>query len=83
MKLPRDISGSELAQALKKLGYEVTRQTGSHMRLTTQQNGKHQVTVPNHNPVKIGTLSSILVEVAQHFKINREELADRLFGKSN
>ena len=35
MRLPRDLSGSDLAQSLRKLGYSVTRQTGSHLRLTT------------------------------------------------
>jgi len=34
MKTPRDLSGSELAKALRKLGYVVTRQTGSHLRVT-------------------------------------------------
>jgi predicted RNA binding protein YcfA (HicA-like mRNA interferase family) len=37
MKLPRNLSGNDLAQALKKLGYDVTRQTGSHLRLTTKE----------------------------------------------
>lgn len=37
MKLPRGLSGGELAQALRVLGYVVTRQSGSHMRLTTAQ----------------------------------------------
>ena len=35
MKLPLNLSGSDLVKRLKALGYEVTRQTGSHMRLTT------------------------------------------------
>lgn len=35
MKLPRDISGLELANKLAVLGYEITRQNGSHIRLTT------------------------------------------------
>jgi len=35
MKLPRDVSGDDLAKALRVLGYEVTRQTGSHYRVTT------------------------------------------------
>ena len=35
MRLPRDLSGSDLAQSLSKLGYLITRQTGSHLRLTT------------------------------------------------
>jgi predicted RNA binding protein YcfA (HicA-like mRNA interferase family) len=37
MRLPRDLSGRELARALRQYGYAVTRETGSHMRLTTQQ----------------------------------------------
>ena len=36
-RLPRDISGRDLARALRRYGYEVTRESGSHMRLTTQQ----------------------------------------------
>jgi len=35
LRLPRDISGDELARALGDLGYRVTRQIGSHLRLTT------------------------------------------------
>ena len=35
MRLPRDLSGQELARALRRLGYEVTRQRGSHIRVTT------------------------------------------------
>ena len=34
MKLPRDLSGDELAKALARLGYIVDRQTGSHIRLS-------------------------------------------------
>ncbi len=48
MKLPRDVSGEELAVLLRRYGYEVTRQTGSHMRLTTMQGGEHHVTIPRH-----------------------------------
>lgn len=80
MKLPRDISGQELAKALLKLGYEPTRQTGSHIRLTTQQNGEHHVTVPAHNPLKIGTLNAILQAIAQHFELTRDALLKILFS---
>ena len=79
MKLPRDLSGDDLAKALRKLGYQVTRQTGSHLRLTTQQNGEHHVTVPRHNPLRVGTLGGILGDVANHFQITRDELLHRLF----
>lgn len=48
MKIPRDINAINLIKALKILGYEVTRQTGSHIRLTTTQEGEHHITIPNH-----------------------------------
>ena len=79
MKLPRDLSGDDLAAALRKLGYQVTRQAGSHMRLTTMQNGQHHVTVPRHSPMRVGTVSGILADVATHFQITRDELLQRLF----
>ena len=80
MRLPRDLSGPTLAKALLKLGYEPTRQTGSHIRLTTQQNGEHHITVPAHNPLKIGTLNAILQAVAQHFELTRDALLKLLFS---
>ena len=79
MRLPRDISGEQLARNLKALGYSITRQTGSHMRLTTTQRGEHHVTIPNHDPLRIGTLAGIIADVAGHFEITRDELVVRLF----
>lgn len=61
MRLPRDVSGQDLAQALATLGYRLTRQTGSHLRLTTKEAGQHHVTVPFHDPLRVGTLASILM----------------------
>ena len=79
MKLPRDIDASDLIKALSKFGYEPTRQTGSHIRLTTQQNGQHHLTIPNHDPLKIGTLNAILTEAAQHLGVSKQELTEKLF----
>jgi predicted RNA binding protein YcfA (HicA-like mRNA interferase family) len=79
MKLPRDISGDELAKALRKFGYTVTRQTGSHLRLTTTEGGEHHVTIPRHDPLKLGTFAGILHDVAEHFAIERDDLLKRLF----
>ena len=80
MKLPRGLSGSELARKLSSFGYGVTRQTGSHLRLTTQLLGEHHITIPNHaSSLRIGTLSSILSEVAAHLEITKEDLVTRLF----
>ena len=80
MKLPRDLSGRDLARALRAYGYTVTRETGSHMRLTTHRNGEHHVTIPDHDFVKIGTLAGILDDVATHFAIERAVLVRQLFG---
>ncbi|MDE3058003.1 MAG: type II toxin-antitoxin system HicA family toxin [Bacteroidota bacterium] len=80
MKLPRSLSGKELAGSLEKFGYRITRQTGSHMRLTTIEKGEHHITIPQHSDLRVGTLSAILVEVAQHFQISKQELIERLFG---
>ncbi len=78
MKLPRDVSGDDLAKALKALGYHVTRQSGSHLRLTTTEGGDHHVTIPRHDPVRIGTLAAIPDDVAEHFEISRDELSTRI-----
>ena len=59
MRLPRDVSAESLVKMLKKFGYSVTRQSGSHFRLTTNENGEHHITIPNHNPIKIGTPSAV------------------------
>ena len=80
MKLPRDLSGRDLAKALQALGYSVTRQTGSHLRLTTTTQGEHHVTVPDHDALRVGTLSGVLADVAAPFNLTREELMKRLFG---
>lgn len=74
MKIPRDLSAQELIKSLKKHGYIVSRQTGSHIRITTQMNGEHHVTIPNHNPIKLGTLNAILNEISNHLNISKENI---------
>lgn len=79
-KIPRDISAAKLIKILKNLySYEITRQTGSHIRLTTRINGEHHLTIPNHNPIKLGTLSSILNDIADHLNKSKEQLIEELF----
>jgi predicted RNA binding protein YcfA (HicA-like mRNA interferase family) len=80
VKLPRDLSGMELAKALAQFGYRITRQTGSHIRLTTDKPSQHHVTIPAHDPLKVGTLSGILGDIAAHQQLDREDLLRRLFG---
>jgi predicted RNA binding protein YcfA (HicA-like mRNA interferase family) len=80
MRVPRDLSGQELIRRLARVGYAVTRQTGSHVRLTATHGGEHHVTVPIHDPIRIGTLSAILSGIAAHQGISRDELLARLMG---
>jgi predicted RNA binding protein YcfA (HicA-like mRNA interferase family) len=80
MRLPRDLSGPDLVRILQPFGYVTTRQTGSPIRLTTIQNGEHHITIPNHPVLRVGTLAAILLDVAQHLGIDRDELSRRLFS---
>jgi len=73
MKLPRDLNGAELARRLRTYGYEVTRTSGDHIRLTTRQNGEHHLTIPKHSTLKLGTLGGILKDVARHMEITQED----------
>jgi predicted RNA binding protein YcfA (HicA-like mRNA interferase family) len=79
MKTLRDITANDLLKALKLFGYEVVRQKGSHIRIKTESNGGHYETIPNHKPIKIGTLSGILNNIAEHFDITKEELMEQIF----
>ncbi len=82
MKLPRDMSGEELAQLLGRYGYKSTRQTGSHMRLTTIFKGtEHHITIPQHKSLRIGTLSKILKDVAAYLEMDLHLLGEELFRK--
>ena len=80
MRLPRDVSGEDFARRLARLGYQTTRQTGSHLRLTTDRNGQHHITIPRHAALRIGTLAAILAEMESHHHLNREALQDLLFS---
>lgn len=80
MRLPRNLSGGQLAVLLRRhYGYELVRQTGSHMRLATLRQGEHRVTIPVGSDLRIGTLASILGDVALHFGETRNQVVARLF----
>ena len=79
MRLPRDISGVDLAKTLRRLGYEITKQTGSHLRLTTERGGEHHLTIPAHDAIRVGTLSAMLRDVAEHHQLSRQQLIEELF----
>lgn len=82
MRLPRDLSGHDLIKLLKRYGYEVTRQVGSHIRLRSMLRGPaHHLTVPDHRSLRVGTLNTILSDVADYLEIDRSKLEQELFER--
>jgi predicted RNA binding protein YcfA (HicA-like mRNA interferase family) len=82
VRLPRDLSGERLATSLGRMGYVVSRQTGSHLRLTSSARGtEHHITIPRHDVLKVGTLSAILADVGTYLELSRGELLEQLFGR--
>lgn len=81
-KIPRDISGQDLIKKLKKqYNFSVTRQTRSHIRLTSTYTGKeYHITIPAHNPIKIGTFNNILTDLAGYLSLEKKDVIDALFG---
>ena len=79
MKIPRDIGSDNIIQLLKKYGYKITRQTGSHIRLTSNLKGtEHHITIPSHKDLKIGTINSILNDISRYLEIDKEILIKNL-----
>lgn len=68
----QDLNARELIKHLRKFGYVQTRQVGSHIRLTKSDAGEVHITIPNHDPVKLGTLNNILNEVAAQLGISKK-----------
>jgi len=81
MRLPRDIGAADLISGLRRYGYEVTRQTGSHIRITTTLKGEHHVTIPQHRQLRVGTLQATLKDVANHLNLDWQVLVQELFDK--
>ncbi len=75
MRTPRDLDGATLIARLRALGYEPTRQSGSHVRLTRRSDAdEHHVTVPLHRPLRVGTLNAILGDIADHLGVSKGEV---------
>jgi predicted RNA binding protein YcfA (HicA-like mRNA interferase family) len=79
MRIPRDLNGTDLARRLGLFGYRVTRQTGSHMRLTrVLGNVQQHLTIPAHKPLRVGTLRQILKDVAEQTNQSMEAVLEAL-----
>ena len=75
MKLPRDLDGRALAACLC---YRPVHQEGSHIILQTESPRHQRIPVPDHYPLRIGTLSAILRLVATHKGVTRDDILDTL-----
>jgi predicted RNA binding protein YcfA (HicA-like mRNA interferase family) len=81
MRIPRDISSNRLIKLLERFGYKITRQTGSHIRLTSLFKGnKHHITIPSQKSLKIGTLNNLINDISEYLEINKNEFISQLFG---
>ena len=79
MKIPRDLSGHDLVNALcRKRGYRVIRQEGSHIVLETQEPSHQRIAVPAHKSLRVGTLNAIVRSVARHKGVSRQVLLEDL-----
>ena len=81
MKIPRSLNGSELVRMLGRVGYEEVHQSGSHIIVRTSRNGENTQSIPNHKPLKVGTLDGILKEVSNHLGVTKRELLRLLTSK--
>ena len=79
MRIPANLSPEELSSALSNGGYAVTKQTPSHLRLSTFIRGEHHVTFPRTQTLDIRTTSAILGAVAEHHRVSLAEMSERLF----
>jgi len=56
------VSGEKLLKVLVRLGYEIIRQRGSHVRLRKPTAaGDHNITVPLHDELAKGTLKRYFI----------------------
>lgn len=81
MRISRDVGAEDLISLLRRNGYESTRQTGSHICITTILNGEHHVTIPRHKPLRVGTLQAILSDIAGHLNTDWRTFAEELFSR--
>ncbi len=79
MKVPRDLSGAQLVKVLcRDWGYRIVHQEGSHIILQTDTPAHQRLSIPNHNPLRVGTLNSIVRAVSAHKGVERQQLLEAL-----
>ena len=56
------LSGQEVVNVLKKIGYEKDRQRGSHIIVRQHKKPYRRITIPDHKEIAKGTLRAIIRE---------------------
>jgi predicted RNA binding protein YcfA (HicA-like mRNA interferase family) len=79
MKIPRNLKGSDLVKTLCRFwDYQIVHQQGSHIILETETPHHHRISIPNHNPLRVGTLNGILRAVARHKEVTKQDILNTL-----
>lgn len=79
MKIPRNLKGQILVDVLcRHWDYKAVHQEGSHIILDTQIPSHQRITIPNHSPLRVGTLNGILRTVSMHKKVSKQDILDTL-----
>ena len=73
--------GGILPGPSQRSDYEVVRQTGSHIRMTTRSQPEHHLTIPDHASLRVGTLAGVIADVAAHHGLTRDEVLEHVFGR--
>jgi len=58
------------------MGLSKVHQVGSHIILQTESPRHHRIAIPDHKPLRVGTLNAILREVAAAKNVTREDILD-------
>lgn len=79
MKLPRNLNGNDLVRCLvKNWKYRIVHQVGSHVVLETDPPAHQRISVPAHNPLRVGTLNAILRTIAVHKGVSKADILGNL-----
>jgi predicted RNA binding protein YcfA (HicA-like mRNA interferase family) len=79
MKIPRNLNGADFAATLvRRWRYGYVHQSGSHIIIETGEPFHQRLSVPNHRPIKSGTLSTLIRLVADHNGVTKQDILNSL-----
>jgi len=72
------LSGADLIGALRRLGFNQTRQTGSHVRMTISAPRQAHLTVPLTKAIPAGTLAALVKDAATHLETTVDDILSKI-----